>query len=127
MCLAGLFDFSTTASDFAVSVTSHLNSPTSGEAGLGLKPWNSRRDRRVADPGITRSQEKTFYEAGLLTRFAAWDRQWPMSGSGPFRRSLRRQVMSEIEVSAQPVDATQALNLSAGVSNVKVFRGRSFS
>ena len=28
---------------------------------------------------------------------------------------------------AQPVDATQALNLSAGVSNPKVFRGRSFS
>ena len=39
---------------------------------------------------------------------------------GPLRRSLRRNVMSEIEVSAQPVDATQALNLSAGVSNVKV-------
>jgi hypothetical protein len=30
-------------------------------------------------------------------------------------------------VSAQPVDATQALNLSAGVSNVKVLRGRSLS
>ena len=28
---------------------------------------------------------------------------------------------------AQPVDATQALNLSAGVSNPKVFRGRSLS
>jgi hypothetical protein len=28
---------------------------------------------------------------------------------------------------AQPVDATQVLNLSAGVSNPKVFRGRSFS
>jgi hypothetical protein len=28
---------------------------------------------------------------------------------------------------AQPVDATQVLNLSAGVSNAKVFRGRSFS
>jgi hypothetical protein len=28
---------------------------------------------------------------------------------------------------AQPVDATQALNLSAGVSNSKVLRGRSFS
>ena len=30
-------------------------------------------------------------------------------------------------VPAQPVDATQVLNLSAGVSNPKVFRGRSFS
>ena len=28
---------------------------------------------------------------------------------------------------AQPVDATQVLNLSAGVSNAKVFRGRSLS
>ena len=28
---------------------------------------------------------------------------------------------------AQPVDATQALNFSAGVSNCKVSRGRSFS
>ena len=31
------------------------------------------------------------------------------------------------EVPAQPVDATQVLNLSAGVSNCKVSRGRSFS
>ena len=30
-------------------------------------------------------------------------------------------------VPAQPVDATQVLNLSAGVSNAKVFRDRSFS
>jgi len=33
----------------------------------------------------------------------------------------------DFEVPAQPVDATQALNLSAGVSNCKVSRGRSFS
>ena len=36
-------------------------------------------------------------------------------------------AMSEFEVPAQPVEATQALNLSAGVSNCKVSRGRSFS
>jgi hypothetical protein len=35
--------------------------------------------------------------------------------------------MSDNALSAQPVDATQALNLSAGVSNVKVLRGRSLS
>jgi len=34
---------------------------------------------------------------------------------------------SVILLPAQPVDATQALNLSAGVSNCKVSRGRSFS
>jgi len=32
-----------------------------------------------------------------------------------------------IALPAQPVDATQALNLSAGVSNAMVLRGRSFS
>src|SRR4051794_22704500 len=35
--------------------------------------------------------------------------------------------MSAFGVPAQPVDATQVLNLSAGVSNCKVSRGRSFS
>jgi hypothetical protein len=38
-----------------------------------------------------------------------------------------RNVMSAFGVPAQPVDATLALNLSAGVSNCKVSRGRSFS
>jgi len=48
-------------------------------------------------------------------------------------RQLRRQhaaaqnKLSEKTLPAQPVDATQALNLSAGVSNCKVSRGRSFS
>jgi hypothetical protein len=35
--------------------------------------------------------------------------------------------LSSLPVPAQPVDATQALNLSAGVSNCKVSRGRSLS
>jgi hypothetical protein len=43
------------------------------------------------------------------------------------RDHSRRHGMSAIGVPAQPVDATQALNLSAGVSNCKVSRGRSFS
>jgi len=38
-----------------------------------------------------------------------------------------RSSTSVFGVPAQPVDATQALNLSAGVSNCKVSRGRSFS
>jgi hypothetical protein len=38
-----------------------------------------------------------------------------------------RDRISLICLPAQPVDATQALNLSAGVSNCKVSRGRSFS
>src|SRR6266478_3555435 len=36
-------------------------------------------------------------------------------------------MTSALPLPAQPVDATQALNLSAGVSNCKVSRGRSFS
>jgi hypothetical protein len=38
---------------------------------------------------------------------------------------LRNRV--RFQVPAQPIDATQALNLSAGVSNCKVSRGRSLS
>jgi hypothetical protein len=40
--------------------------------------------------------------------------------------SFSQPLMSAFRVPAQPVDATQALNLSAGVSNCKVSRGRSF-
>jgi hypothetical protein len=58
----------------------------------------------------------------------------------PRSRSIRQKIKpseqwdrrtayewSAIGLSAQPVDATQALNLSAGVSNCKVSRGRSLS
>ena len=41
--------------------------------------------------------------------------------------ALREAGLSSADLPAQPVDATQALNLSAGVSNCKVSRGRSFS
>ena len=51
----------------------------------------------------------------LVVRQPIW------SPSGATQRYVRNRV------SAQPVDATQALNLSAGVSNVKVLRGRSLS
>jgi hypothetical protein len=45
------------------------------------------------------------------------------------RRSMASPVLilSNHVLPAQPVAATQALNLSAGVSNCKVSRGRSFS
>jgi hypothetical protein len=42
-----------------------------------------------------------------------------------FKYSQGKMVFFQVQ--AQPVDATQALNLSAGVSNCKVSRGRSFS
>jgi hypothetical protein len=44
-----------------------------------------------------------------------------------FATETQCPVTSVYTLSAQPVDATQALNLSAGVSNVKVLRGRSLS
>ena len=40
---------------------------------------------------------------------------------------LQTDHIVRLEVPPQPVDATQALNLSAGVSNPKVLRGRSLS
>jgi len=50
-----------------------------------------------------------------------------MSVSGTFEKCPPILRMSVHRVPAQPVAATQALNLSAGVSNCKVSRGRSFS
>jgi hypothetical protein len=50
-----------------------------------------------------------------------------MSQAGPQLTCQSRERMSALRVPAQPVDATQALNLSAGVSNVKVSRGLSLS
>jgi hypothetical protein len=46
---------------------------------------------------------------------------------GTFETLQPARRMSGYQVPAQPVAATQALNLSAGVSNCKVSRGRSFS
>src|SRR5712664_2669590 len=51
----------------------------------------------------------------------------PHLDSTKMRKALYEQMLSELHLPAQPVDATQALNLSAGVSNCKVSRGRSFS
>jgi hypothetical protein len=47
--------------------------------------------------------------------------------SGKLRNTQHEQMSSVVPLPAQPVDARQALNLSAGVSNCKVSRGRSFS
>src|SRR5205809_4715751 len=49
-----------------------------------------------------------------------------MSAEGQKATSADDQARSALPLPAQPVDATQALNLSAGVSNCKVSRGRSF-
>ena len=49
---------------------------------------------------------------------------WRTSLVGPSLHHQSRRLTCAFGVSAQPVDATQALNLSAGVSNVKVLRGR---
>jgi hypothetical protein len=46
----------------------------------------------------------------------------------PLEADIRTSVQHvRFGLPAQPVDATQALNLSAGVSNCKVSRGRSLS
>jgi len=43
------------------------------------------------------------------------------------RDARGRHLGDRVRRRFQPVDATHALNLSAGVSNPKVLRGRSFS
>jgi hypothetical protein len=51
--------------------------------------------------------------------------EWVPLACAPFRYNSCGYI--RFAVPAQRVDATQVLNLSAGVSNAKVFRGRSFS
>jgi hypothetical protein len=78
-----------------------------------------------------RSAKKPIFERHAAKGFAS--RIWPQFAAaheslvGTFETCRLRRAMSEFEVPAQPVDATQASNLSAGVSNCKVSRGRSFS
>src|SRR5436190_23341379 len=67
-------------------------------------------------------------------------RPWPPTERSAHARPIRggsalrsradlnsRMLNVRSSLPAQPVDATQALNLSAGVSNCKVSRGRSLS
>ena len=65
-------------------------------------------------------------ETGIKTVFAADSqcRGWVIC-----RQIVAGQKppLSAVTLPAQPIDATQALNLSAGVSNCKVSRGRSLS
>ena len=51
----------------------------------------------------------------------------PVSSSSTARNQPFCMLENPFWLPAQPVDATQALNLSAGVSNSKVSRGRSLS
>ena len=45
----------------------------------------------------------------------------------PSDNAAYRAIASKLGLPLQPVDATQWLNLSAGVSNCNVFLGRSFN
>jgi penicillin-insensitive murein endopeptidase len=76
------------------------------------------------DPAVTR----IFVNAAIkkaLCREAGAAREW-LSKVRPWYGHAEHFHV-RIALSAQPVDATQALNLSAGVWNVKVLRGRSLS
>ena len=92
-------------------------------------------DKSAFGPVAIEAMSKAFEEACIALQVYAGDEKGreitaSIGGSSiDFRRRktrVQRQV-SGIGLSAQPVDATQALNLSAGVSNVKVLRGRSLS
>jgi hypothetical protein len=80
---------------------------------FALSMWSltSQRVRRTSGPGNFQSSAKKDFFNTIGTK-----RTW-------------RDVCYEsgMRMPAQPVDATQALNLSAGVSNSKVLGGRSFS
>ncbi len=68
----------------------------------------------------------------ILSGFGIDDREEPLgprlkSGLGHNRSWRTSSRMSDVGVPPQPIDATHALNLSAGVSNFNVLRGRSLS
>ena len=71
---------------------------------------NSRRDRKIdhAANGFARDRR-------VIVRQIPADQ----IDDEP-RFGLRKQPVSDFKLPAQPVDATQALNLTAGVSNFKV-------
>jgi hypothetical protein len=63
-------------------------------------------------------------EVGQSRRFGDVRATSGLSPKGDIHHEVRHV---RLVLPAQPVDATQALNLSAGVSNCKVSRGRSLS
>src|SRR3979409_2615938 len=115
------------------------SSSTEGDRHLGIRPvsqlntWPvvspvnaSRRPSRDAahHSGSGRMAKPFPWGAFTSSSFTAF---LPLSELGQTRHFDRAPITSGLPLPAQPVDATQALNLSAGVSNCKVSRGRSFS
>src|SRR5947207_14121234 len=74
--------------------------------------------------GNTKSRSSNHMRCGLGEY---WEFETAMSVRDHSRRFDRSPMISGLPLLAQPVDATQALNLSAGLPYCKVFRGRSFS
>ena len=74
----------------------------------------------VRSSGLPARQSSTLPMSGDGKRSVA---EWPKlprpSSTLPFETCRLRRAMSEFEVPAQPVDATQALNLSAGVGRTQ--------
>ena len=65
--------------------------------------------------------------AGLRTRRLSFNAETVDITDAESPNRSTAPASSAPRLPAQPIDATQALNLSAGVSNCKVFRGRSLS
>jgi hypothetical protein len=85
---------------------------------MPLPPTNAEAQARVR--AFREELRKRGWAAGVNAQF---DERW----TGDNMDLIRSAATNLVELPAQPVDATQALNLSAGVSNPKVLRGRSLS
>jgi hypothetical protein len=90
--------------------------PLSGNANAGIRCRDFHAPWRKCNSSM--SQLGQFRKSALITAKSALP-------PGADIVSLATHV--RFAQPAQPVDATQASNLSAGVSNAKVLRGRSFS
>ncbi len=80
-------------------------------------------------PGFVSASLHRSTDGTKVTMYAQWRSidDYQAMRQDPAPRIEATMVLSALPLPAQPVDATQASNLSAGVSNCKVSRGRSFS
>src|SRR6266850_901968 len=99
---------------------------------LLLRPRIVAGIKRMDQPGMLgdaafRDTGSALRREGQSFRQIAKQSNLPPDPRSHYRTCRWTPKMSVYWVPAQPVDAKQALNLSAGVSNCKVSRGRSFS
>jgi hypothetical protein len=100
---------------------------TTGDAGGARRTSNAQRSRgpRGRRPLIYASCRGIHADPSMTCGSVTYSERCDFRCGVNYRPLTRPPSRSVLPLPAQPVDATQALSLSAGVSNCKVSRGRS--